>query len=227
MKNQNKKMPILLGIVLCLCIAAGAGYLLRNAYLLKKNNRQLDEQFTKELEESQKTIDQLKEQKAELETDIQKVEEERNHVSIEESQQTREPSEPTPIPLRAGILDCQPGEILPAETLYLDNPGIYFTASPIPEGEEICLRIMDLLPGDADSVPFGNLRYLKMPYYQQNGEIHVGEMVVTSALSQTVLDTFLDLFQKKQSFPSMELKDNLWIEETDLAHITETYLSSE
>ncbi len=227
MNKQNKKMPILFGIVLCLCIAAGAGYLLRNAYLLKKDDRQLDELFAKELEESQKTIDQLKEQKEELETDIQKAEEEVNNVPRKESQPVQEPSTSAPMPLRASILDCQPGEVLSGETLYPDNPGIYFTASPILEGDEIYTQITDMVPGDAGSVTCDQLRYLKMPYYQQNGEIHVGEMVVTSELSQKVLDAFLDFFEKKHRFSSMDLKDNLWIEETDLTNITEKYLPRE
>lgn len=190
--------------------------MLRNAYLLNRDDRQLDEEFTEELEESRKTIDQLKEREEELETDIQKAEEEKNNIPASAS-----------VPLLTSIMDCQPGEVLPEESLYLDNPGIYFTASPILEDSEKNQRIIDMLPSNKNADFYAQLRYLKMPYYQQNGEVHVGEMVVRKELSQAVLDSFLELFQKKQVFPSMNLEDNLWVEEENLSNILVGYLPSD
>lgn len=198
MKKQNKKSLLILAVILCMILAAGAACMLMRAFGLEKKDRQLDEQFERELEESQKTIDKLKEQEAEMETDV--------------SSTFDDPLSPTTETLFVSLADCRPGEILSAETLYMDNPGIYFTARQILEGDEIYQRIQEWLLQEKSDVAFKSLRYLKMPYYDQEGKILVGEMIVNAEISQKVLDAFQESFQMKQKISALNLEENLWAE---------------
>lgn len=203
MKKQNSKVPLMPVIVLCLLLAAGAGFLAVRAVKLGRERRQMDAQFEKELEESRKTIDQLKKQEAEIDADISTAAEEKAAILT--------PS-PTPEPLLVSLFECQPGEVLPEERLYMDNPGIYFTASRIQEGDAVYQRISDSPSIKSITPALAQLRYLKMPYYDQKGEILTGEMVVNAEISQHVLDAFLSAFKKRQKMEPVTLEENLWTE---------------
>ncbi|MDO4305640.1 MAG: hypothetical protein Q4C77_02315 [Eubacteriales bacterium] len=221
MKKQNKKMPFILVSVLCMVLAAGGGFLVMRTLRLREETQHLDEQFAKELEESRKTIDKLKEQETELEKDLSQESEEKQDADAAKEQESEETDEavpsltPTPGPVFVSIMDCLPGEILPAERLYMENPGIYFTAAQIAEGDDIYRRFSDRLSQENGENPLERLRYLKMPYYDDQGEIRVGEMVVNAEISQEVLDAFLELFQKKQEISSLNLEENIWMKPDD------------
>lgn len=208
MKKDSRKLLLMLGLILCAALAAGAVYMLIRTFRFEVTNRQLDEQYERELEESRKTIDKLKEQEAELKSDV--------------SQASKAPS-PTPQPLLVSIMDYDSGETIPEDSLYMDNPGIYFTARQISDGDEIYLRIKERLSQDGNSVAPDSLRYLKMPYYDQEGKILAGEMVVNAEISQQVLDAFLDAFQNKQRISSMNLEDNCWTEPKDWEELKNRY----
>lgn len=161
MKKKNTPLVILIA-VLCVLLVSAAGMLLMNFVWLRQENRQMDEQFIRELEESQKTIDKLKEQEAELDSEITKA---------------KMTSTPLPDPATEteefliSIQDCQPGETLDANALYMDNPGIYFTAQEIQEGDEVYQRISGILSTGNRKTTLNELRYLRMPYYNQDGGI--------------------------------------------------------
>lgn len=213
---QNKKIPLILVIVLCLAVAAGGGFLLMRTLRLRQETQQLDEQFAKELEESRKTIDKLKEQETELDADISDAVEKQKDSGAAEGNMENVPSvTPTPEPLLVSIRDRRPGEILSPESLYMENPGIYFTASQISEGDEATQRIRSILSQKNKDIDLEQLRYLKMPYYDQKGEIVAGEMIVNTEISGNVLEGFLELFRKKEKIQSLDLEENLWTEPED------------
>lgn len=208
MKKDSRKLLLMLGLILCAVLAAGAVYMLIRTFRFEETNRQLDEQYERELEESRKTIDKLKEQEAEITSEISR---------------TAESSSPTPQPLLVSIMDYDPGEVIPEDSLYMENPGIYFTARQISDDDEIYLRIQECLSQNGNSAAVDSLRYLKMPYYDQEGKILAGEMVVNAEISQQVLDAFLDAFENKQRISSMNLEDNCWTEPRDWANLKNRY----
>ena len=118
---------------------------------------------------------------------------------------------PTQETLLVSILDCLQVETLKESSLYMDNPGIYFTAQQIVEGDEIYQRAKSQI--DSENISLRELRYLKMPYYNTKGEIQVGEMIVKASISQEVLSGCLELFQEKRGISSMNLDAHIWITE--------------
>lgn len=207
MNKRNSKTVMIFTSVICLVLAGSIIYLLAGTLRLNRETRALDEQFAQEQEKTRETIDKLKEQEAAIDTETADISE-------------PEPS-PTPESLLVSILDCLQGETLKESSLYMDNPGIYFTAQQIFDGDEIYQRAESRINPDKSGLSLSELRYLKMPYYNIKGEIQVGEMVVKASVSQEVLDGCLELFRQKQQIVSMNLEDHIWIEEDDAVSIIE------
>lgn len=206
MKKKNKAVMLFAAAVLSTVLIGMVGFLVMHFVRMGQEERLMEEQFSRELKESQKTIDKLKEQESELDSELAKA---RLTTTPSPEDASKE------MELLASILDCQPGEVLNAGQLYLDNSGIYFTAQEIQEGDDVYLRISKALNLNTEEIRLNELRYLRMPYYRLDGEILVGEMVVQKSIAQSVLDGCLELFQKKYAVSSMNLEDHCWVKETD------------
>lgn len=207
MKKNNKALLILTA-VLCAVLIFGAVFLVMYFMHLHQANRQMEEQFSQELEESRKTIDELKEQEEELDSELEKA----RAGSVPEE-------------FLVSIMDCQPGELLEEKDLYMANPGIYFTSREIREGDEVHLKIADMLKsGNTETEP-DKLRCLRMPYYNLDGDIQVGEMVVRKSIALEVLDQCQKLFQEKYAISSMSIENCCWPEITDWETLKEKLIS--
>lgn len=217
---------MILTAVVCLILAGSLAFILAGAFRLDRETRALDEQFAQEQEKTRETIDKLKEQEAVLETEAADIQESGNPSEENETEFSQENPDVQTVekadssePLLVSILDCLQGEALKESSLYMDNPGIYFIARQIIEGDEIYQRAESKIRPDISGISLTDLRYLKMPYYNKNGEIRVGEMIVKTSISQEVLDGCLELFRQKHQIVSMNLDDHIWIEDDDAESI--------
>ena len=113
------------------------------------------------------------------------------------------------------LSDCFAGQILTEQQLYLENPGIYFTAQKIIRDDYVHQRMNGVVPRDGGSVELEDLRYLKLLIYNQEGQIQVGELVVNKAISQKVLDGFLEKFQSNEKTTELKLEENCWTGTTE------------
>ena len=115
-----------------------------------------------------------------------------------------------------------PGTILDPSQLDLSNPGQYFNSWSIEEGDNLYARINGKSWRPNNDVPLSSLVYLKMPHYNFDGKIQVGEMIVNRDVEQDVKAVFQELFENQYEIQSMYLVDNYWTgnpDSTDTASI--------
>ena len=108
-----------------------------------------------------------------------------------------------------------PGTVLSEEELDFDNLDQYFMVWEIEEGDNLYERINGKSYKKNDYVPLESLRYLKMPHYNFDGQIQVGEMIVSQDILEDVFAIFKELFQHKYQIQSMYLVDNYWTGDPD------------
>lgn len=101
------------------------------------------------------------------------------------------------------------------EELDFDNLDQYFMVWEIEEGDNLYERINGKSYKKNDYVPLESLRYLKMPHYNFDGQIQVGEMIVSQDILEDVFAIFKELFQHKYQIQSMYLVDNYWTGDPD------------
>ena len=56
-------------------------------------------------------------------------------------------------------------------------------------------------------IPLKDLKYLRLSYYGFDGEVHVGEMIVNTLISEDTLLVFKELYEAKYPIEGMELVD--------------------
>lgn len=81
-----------------------------------------------------------------------------------------------------------------------------FVSQPVPK--EIQNRMMGKSMPDDISVPFDELRYLCIPYYDYDNQIQIGEMVCNKAIAKDLLLIFRDLFSAQYQINSIKLVDD-------------------
>ena len=96
-------------------------------------------------------------------------------------------------------------EILAAEdTLWYQD--YLFASYPIPES--VKARMQGKSMKDNAKIGYDQLRYLSLPYYDFDGNIHKGEMVCNKAIAHDLLCVFKDLFSKEYPISSIRLVDD-------------------
>lgn len=112
--------------------------------------------------------------------------------------QTSEPTvEATPSPVPA---PTDEGRVTVAE-------GFYY----IGLNDEIKQRITGLsYPADDTNIAisYGDLRYIRLLYYDFEGNVHEGELIVNALLADEVTEIFYELYQAKYPFTSINLVDD-------------------
>ncbi|MDO5550771.1 MAG: M15 family metallopeptidase [Lachnospiraceae bacterium] len=124
------------------------------------------------------------------------------------------PEETEPIYLES-LSGLEPGTIIPKERLDFSHLDRYFMSWEIEEGDNLYQRINGKSYRKNDYVPLNTLRYLKMPHYNFNGEIQVGELIVNQDVMEDVFQIFKELFQAEYQIQSMYLVDNYWTGDPD------------
>ena len=96
-------------------------------------------------------------------------------------------------------------EILAAEdTLWYQD--YLFASYPIPES--VKARMQGKSMKDKAKIGYDQLRYLSLPYYDFDGNIHKGEMVCNKAIAQDLLEIFRQLYEAKYPIASVRLIDD-------------------
>lgn len=236
-RKRQMSLAAVLPALLCLVLAIG---LMAALFVLAGRQKQLDEmirqnaRLTEELEKLSEEAEEGREKEAgemaegredfpeegqgtsggtEAERAGEAVEPERAGAESTREETTQE--ETTAPPYLESLSGLDPGTVIPAERLDFSDLGKYFMAWEIEEGDNLYQRINGKSYRDNPYVPLSTLRYVKLPHYNFNGEIQVGELVVNQDILEDVKDIFMELFQAEYQIQSMYLIDNYWTGDPD------------
>lgn len=200
MRRSKRKRSFLTaaltGIILLLTALLTASIWMNHS--LRQQNGRREAAWNARLEEYRQEAEQLKEQTADLQEQL---------LELQEEQAAKEEAAPDVL---ESIREYPAGEILAEEQLDHSALEQYFTASEIVEGDAVYQRIIGKSYRENPDIGLEELRYLKMPHYNFEGKIQVGEMIVHADISQEVLDIFRELFEQQYQIQSMYLVDNYW-----------------
>lgn len=129
--------------------------------------------------------------------------------SPEQLAETETEAETEP-PYLASLSGLSPGTVLEDSRIDFDNLDTYFMSWEIEEGDNLYQRINGKSYRPNDYVPVSTLRYLKLPHYNFDGRIQVGELVVNADVEEDIINIFKELFAAKYQIQSMYLIDNYW-----------------
>lgn len=108
------------------------------------------------------------------------------------------------------VRDCDPGEIIAADSIDWENLGRYFASEKIEEDDAVYQRIYGKSYVENDDIGLDELRYLKVLHYNFDHEIQVGELIVNHELVADYQEIFQELFENGYEINSMYLIDNYW-----------------
>lgn len=109
----------------------------------------------------------------------------------------------------------EPGTILQKEQIDFEHPEAYFMVWEIEEGDNLHERINGKSYRENPNIDLESLRYLKLPHYNFEGQIQVGELIVNRDITEDVIEAFLALFEDEYQIESMYLIDNYWTGDPD------------
>lgn len=100
--------------------------------------------------------------------------------------------------LAAGtILDItEPGDIIMNNCFYFEEIK-----------DDIKVRIQGKSYKEDCTVPYEDLRYIRVLYYGFDKETHIGELIVNKAIAADIVDIFMELYEKQYPIESMVLVD--------------------
>ncbi len=213
--GKNKNVIFLIAcIILLIAAVAAVGFLLWQRKQLSDMSRKY-KRLTQELEEmyDAEFSDDIREETSET----QEIPDETEPIAIEPAEtepMETEPIETAPVYLES-LSGLPAGSILSEEQLDFDNLDSYFMAWEIEEGDNLYERINGKSYKKNDYVPLSSLRYIKMPHYNFDGQIQVGEMIVSADIMEDVFYIFKELLKEKYQIQSMYLVDNYWTGDPD------------
>ncbi|MDO4620708.1 MAG: M15 family metallopeptidase [Lachnospiraceae bacterium] len=114
------------------------------------------------------------------------------------------------------------GSLLPMERISDEESRACFTAAVIEPQGAVYERIYEKSYKENGNTQLSELRYLKLPHYNYEGRLQVGEMIVHEEIADTVLQIFYELYQEQYQICSMYLVDDFWTgdnESTDTASL--------
>ncbi len=148
-------------------------------------------------------------------------------------QETEEVKETEPEETAPQILEnlsgIAPGTVLNPEQLDLTDWDRYFMDWEIEEGDNLYERINGKSYRENPYVPLESLRYVKLIHYNFDGQIQVGELVISRDILDDMRNIFRELFEEEYQIQSMYLVDNYWTgdpDTTDWASIEENNTSA-
>ena len=220
--DSSEKKKIIMIIIACVILFTAAGSAVGLLILQKK---QMDDMAQKH----EKMMEELERMQENQEPGIREDTPDGNDEAAEtEAAETNpieiEPEGPKAAETKAAetgpaflesLSGLSPGTVLSEEELDFDNLDQYFMVWEIEEGDNLYERINGKSYKKNDYVPLESLRYLKMPHYNFDGQIQVGEMIVSQDILEDVFAIFKELFQHKYQIQSMYLVDNYWTGDPD------------
>lgn len=191
---------------------------------------EVEEKVQKQTEDSENGGDAAAEENESKETEEAAETSKDSAEDTEHSDKTENTEEAeTESPYLESLSGLAPGTVLAVDEIDFSNIDKYFMEWEIEEGDNLYERINGKSYRKNDYVPLSSLRYLKMPHYNFNGQIQVGEMIVSKDVKDDVFHIFKELFQEKYEIQSMYLIDNYWTgnpDTTDSASIDVNNTSS-
>lgn len=112
-----------------------------------------------------------------------------------------------------GVQWYEVGDVIEMSEIDVEQIDAYFVAQPILEGGNVYQRIYGKSFPTGGQVKLEDLRYLKMIYYDYDGNIRCGEMIVNQEIAQHTLQVFRELFLREYPIARMELIENYWDED--------------
>ena len=220
--DSSEKKKIIMIIIACVILFTAAGSAVGLLILQKK---QMDDMAQKH----EKMMEELERMQENQEPGIREDPPEGNDEAAETEAAETNPIEIEPEGTKAAetkaaetgpaflesLSGLSPGTVLSEEELDFDNLDQYFMVWEIEEGDNLYERINGKSYKKNDYVPLESLRYLKMPHYNFDGQIQVGEMIVSQDILEDVFAIFKELFQHKYQIQSMYLVDNYWTGDPD------------
>ena len=88
----------------------------------------------------------------------------------------------------------------------------YFRIYKIKKNDRIYKRIYGKSYSDNPNIALSDLRYIKVLYYDFDGRIRVGEIIVNKSIAADTRDVFLELFKIKYQIRKMRLIDRYYTE---------------
>ncbi len=220
--DSSEKKKIIMIIIACVILFTAAGSAVGLLILQKK---QMDDMAQKH----EKMMEELERMQENQEPGIREDTPDGNDEAAETEAAETNPIEIEPEGTKAAetkaaetgpaflesLSGLSPGTVLSEEELDFDNLDQYFMVWEIEEGDNLYERINGKSYKKNDYVPLESLRYLKMPHYNFDGQIQVGEMIVSQDILEDVFAIFKELFQQKYQIQSMYLVDNYWTGDPD------------
>lgn len=220
--DSSEKKKIIMIIIACVILFTAAGSAVGLLILQKK---QMDDMAQKH----EKMMEELERMQENQEPGIREDTPDGNDEAAETETAETNPIEIEPEGTKAAetkaaetgpaflesLSGLSPGTVLSEEELDFDNLDQYFMVWEIEEGDNLYERINGKSYKKNDYVPLESLRYLKMPHYNFDGQIQVGEMIVSQDILEDVFAIFKELFQQKYQIQSMYLVDNYWTGDPD------------
>lgn len=110
-------------------------------------------------------------------------------------------------PGQAGSATPGGGTARPAQEVQVEEPFVpVFTAEPIPPAVEARMRGVSY-PESGALIELTELRYLRLAYYDFQGERKIGEMVCNEAIAQDLCEIFQALYEARYPICSIRLID--------------------
>lgn len=204
MKNNRKNMRKAIGIFLFFLIALGASWQFGRA-LASPSNENI--QIVESRQDSAMEATEYEEIEAVVVTEIQETAEPEVETMSHHAEK-----ESLYLENLSGI---SVGTVLDESQIDFEHLERYFMSWEIEEGDNLFERINGKSYRANDYVSLSTLRYLKLPHYNFNGEIQVGELIVNVDVMEAIIEIFQELFIAKYQIESMYLVDNYWTGDPD------------
>ena len=120
------------------------------------------------------------------------------------------------------FLACPAGTILEQQQINPFRLNDYFVSSVIDPQGEVFARMYGKSYKEDCTVPLEDLRYIKLLHYGFDGQIHVGELVVSSLIEQDILEIFRILYENRYEIEKMFLIDRYEADDTASIEVNNT-----
>lgn len=216
-KNSDGTITCLLvvGFALALVLAVGATVLLfryKNAYTKLKANY---EGQILQLQEEQKSLESLIAEKEE-EIAAYQAKEDAEAIAAAQAAQEMAAQEQALAKQEAMYMSTEEfqqlsaGDIIPGDSVNMEELSRYFVISEIIEGDAVYNRIIGNSYRVNDNIGLDDLRYLQVIHYNFDHEIQAGEIIVNADVAEDVSNIFRELFMIEYEVNSMHLIDDYW-----------------
>jgi len=218
--NEERKADIMLGklidrhikkilIVLLIICAALFVYIVTacSKDAKKENNKTIQSQTIKQTKNQ--NTKKNKKAKAKNKADSGKTKD-TNKKKGNKKNTAKKKKKPTDIK-KEQVYKLKTGTAVPAAKLTSDKKAEkYFRSFEVKTGTDLYNRILNKSYKPGGGMPLADLRYLKVLYYDFNGTVRVGEIMVNKSIADRTRRVFYELYKNKYPIRKMRLIDDYY-----------------